>query len=190
MKLLGHTLFTLGTLLWLVTALLYWQRINPNRLKIEVQSSSLVSSSDKSDGLIPVAVVSGSLSIKLPVFQAEVEGNKWPATSKGVSYLSSTALPGEMGNSVLYGHNWPNLLGNLTKAQEGDDIVVVFSDGSRKKFIIDSTFIVTPDSGWILSPTDDTRITIYTCTGFLDSKRFVAVAKYTEDLTPVSLGSL
>ena len=42
--------------------------------------------------------------------------------------------------------------------------------------MIEYTQVVTPDQTHILAPSDDRRVTLYTCTGFLDRKRFVVTA--------------
>lgn len=91
-------------------------------------------------------------------------------------------MPGEPGNSILYGHNWTSLFGNLPKTKPGERVDIGFSDGSMQQFIVEYTSIVSPDEIEIIEQTEDTRITLYTCTGFLDSKRFVVVAKLPEKI--------
>lgn len=77
----------------------------------------------------------------------------------------------------MYGHNWTSILGNLPKVKTGDVITVTMHDGKKKDFRIEYTAVVTPDQDYIIDNTNDVRLTLYTCTGFLDSKRFVVVAK-------------
>lgn len=158
-----------------LAAFLIWQRNTPRRLSFRVdslhtQQTSVVSSK------IPRTLIIKDLGIELPVIGAKLENGRWEATGDGVSYLVSSAVPGEVGNSILYGHNWPNLLGKLPKAKPGQDIYVVFDDGTTKRFVIEYTSVVTPDQTHILGPSRDARLTIYTCTGFLDTKRFVVTA--------------
>lgn len=127
--------------------------------------------------MAPIGLVIKSVGIELPILPARIQrGGVWESTPRGVSYLSSSPLPGESGNSILYGHNWPNLLGSLPQVKPGSSIEIVFADGSRKKFVITFTSLVTPDQSHILAPTADSRITLYTCAGFLDSRRFVVTA--------------
>ena len=95
----------------------------------------------------------------------------------GLSYLSSSPIPGEWGNSILYGHNWPNLFGPLKKIQKGDPVEVELSSGQTRTFEVVMTDTVTPNQTHILSKTDDVRLTLYTCTGFLDRNRFVVTAR-------------
>ncbi len=112
----------------------------------------------------------------LEIIPSKITNNTWEATSQGVSHLSSSPIPGEKGNSILYGHNWTNLLGNLTKIKPGAEINIILKNREKKIFIVEYVSIVGPNDTQILADTDDTRITLYTCTGFLDAKRFVVTA--------------
>jgi len=67
-------------------------------------------------------------------------------------------------------------LGNLEKAKSGQVIEIEFKNGEKKHFLIQRLATVWPDQKSVLYPSEDKRITLYTCTGFLDSKRFVVVA--------------
>ncbi|HWY79076.1 MAG TPA: sortase [Candidatus Sulfotelmatobacter sp.] len=124
----------------------------------------------------PKRITISSLGIDLPIYKAAIINNIWPTTGSGVSYLTSSPLPGEKGNSVIYAHNWRSLFGKLVDAKIGDSVVVMYPDNTKKVFIISYTSIVSPSESTILASSNDKRITLYTCTGFLDSKRFVAVA--------------
>lgn len=124
----------------------------------------------------PQEIIINSIHIDLPIYSAQIINNNWETTTEGVSYLTGSPIPGDKGNSILYGHNWESLLGRLPNLKPGQIIEIVFSDKSKKKFLVKYTTIVTPDNVSILAAATDKRITIYTCTGFMDTKRFVAVA--------------
>ncbi len=125
---------------------------------------------------IPVEIKIENLKIDLPIYQTEISNGDWEEIDYGLLHLSNTAIPGETGNSVIYGHNTPALLGNLRNIDVGQEIVVSFSDGSFKTFVTIDSFNVTPDQTHILNTTEETKLTIYTCNGFFDEKRFVVVA--------------
>ncbi len=129
-----------------------------------------------SENDLPIGLIIPALGLELPILPARLNGNKWEASDKGVSYLVSSPRPGEVGNSILYGHNWPNLLGSMNLVRPGDAIEIVFADGVRKSFVTNYTSLVNPSETQILAPTRDRRLTLYTCAGFLDSKRFVVTA--------------
>lgn len=173
-KLLSTLLIAFGIFCYSLTAYSIYERTNPQRISFAYEA-------EKGDKPIqkhrnyPIQVQIVDLEISLPIIPAEIENGKWDATTQGVSYLTSSPLPGEKGNSILYGHNWANLLGKLPEVKPGQIIEITYVDGSKKQFEIAYTVTVTPDQTHILAPSEDKRITLYTCTGFLDTKRFVAV---------------
>lgn len=118
-----------------------------------------------------------SIGVDLPVIPAITNGHDWETTHTGVSYLATSPIPGEHGNSIFYGHNWESLLKNLPDVKPGDVITIQLDARRERKFKVEYTAVVRPDQTYIIGSTNDSRITIYTCTGFLDSKRFVVVAK-------------
>lgn len=127
-------------------------------------------------GQVPVRIAIPSQGIDLPVFEAKITNNIWPTTGLGAEYLETSPLPGTTGNSIIYAHNWESLFGKLRNVKTGDTVVITYPDKSKKTFVIEYTSIVSPTESTILAPSKDKRITLYTCTGFLDSHRFVAVA--------------
>lgn len=173
---LANILLILGFLFAIFGGYLIYQRYNPQKLSFDIKYDSVLKPLNYS-GAIPVAISIQSQKIELPIIPSEIRNNKWEATTKGVSYLKGSALPGEKGNSILYGHNWPNLLGNLSKVKPGDKITINFQDNSSKDFLVEYTAKVKPDQTSVLESSLDNRITLYTCSGFLDSLRLVVVAK-------------
>ena len=168
-----------GLILLFVGAYLVWERNSPRRVSFDTppppQSTNLISWNPSAEGR-PVGIKIPSIDRELPIVPSKINNNVWETTKIGVSYLSTSPVPGEIGNSVLYGHNYPNLLKDLTKVKVGDEIVIIFENGGEKKFEVRFTQEVGPNQSSILNPTDDRRITLYTCSGFLDSKRFVVTA--------------
>lgn len=174
---LSNIFLLLGIFSLLLVGALFWQRTNPQKLAFDYnQNQTIAVNSSSNLGYKPVQITIQDLEIDLPIYPAGIKNNQWEATTKGVSYLVSSPLPGEEGNSILYGHNWPNRLGNLKKAKPGQEIKITFDNGETKIFTVESTQIVSPNQSQILDQTPDRRLTVYTCTGFWDSKRFVAVA--------------
>lgn len=161
MKVFGTFLIILGSLSLTLGSYLIWQRNNPNR--VAFSNTQVFAGTLESD---PVRLVINSQGIDLPIIESKVENYKWEVTDIGVSRIGN----------VFYGHNWTNLLGNLVKVKPGDVIEVKYSDGSTKKYKVTITQIVDPDQKDVLNFADEDTILIYTCTGFLDSKRFIVVA--------------
>lgn len=173
MTLPAKLFFGIGFLLFVLGAFLVWERNDPNRLSFRSYQQS---SRSQETSVKPTLLSIPSVNISLPIYEAAIVKGKWQDTKSGVSYLSSSPVPGAIGNSIVYGHNWANLLGNLTKVKPGDEISVSFTSGKIKQFIVKFVTVVTPDETHILNQTSDNRLTIYTCTGWFDSKRLVVTA--------------
>lgn len=172
----ANLLFIIGFVSFMFGSFLLYQRYNPQNLSFNISPVQAVENNETLE-VKPIGIKINSLNLSLPVIPSEIKNNEWEATTKGVSYLTSSVTPGETGNSILYGHNWASLLGNLRKVKPGEKIAIIYSDGSVKEFLIEYAIEVKPDNGDILQNSSDSRITLYTCSGFLDSKRLVVVAK-------------
>lgn len=172
----ANLLFIIGFVSLMFGSFLLYQRYNPQKLSFNISPAHALENNETSQ-VKPIGIKINSLNLSLPIIPSEIRNNKWEATTKGVSYLKSSAFPGEKGNTILYGHNWAGLLGNLKKVKTGEKIAIIYSDGSAKEFLIEYFIEVKPDNGDILQNSSDSRITLYTCSGFLDSKRLVVVAK-------------
>ena len=180
MKALANLFILFGILWCLMGGYYIWLRYNPNNLQFKnyntLQPQQIKPTSKQKTFSQPTRLVIKDLQINLPLIPAKIENDVWETTDKGASYLVSSPIPGQEGNSIIYGHNWVNLLGNLTRAIPGQVVEITYADGSREHFVIEYTSTVLPTEASILDTSIDKRITLYTCTGFLDSKRFVAVA--------------
>ncbi len=164
-----------GFLCLLLSLTLFLERNNPRRLYFSTRPNYLSNKISKNNSL-PLEVKIKDINIDLPVIPSKINNETWETTTKGISWLMSSPIPGETGNSILYGHNWTNLLGNLVKIKPGQKIDITYQNKAKQSFIVTSSAVVSPNDVSILSQSNDTRITLYTCTGFLDLKRFVVVA--------------
>ena len=174
-RLISNLLMIVGSSFLIISAFFLWERVNPERLKFE-NVEEFLNNGGQEKSIRPVFLEIKDLKINLPIYEAEIIKGRWQATTKGISYLSSSGIPGEVGNSILYSHNWSSLLGPLTKAKPGQKIIITFDNGRKEKFVVEHTQEVGTDNTEILSQTEDSRLTLYTCSGFLDTKRFVVSA--------------
>jgi len=163
--------FGVASLLF-ATSLLF-ARNNPNRLAFNT-IPQLVEQMQDSGEFSSLSI--NNVGINLSIETTKIENNKWQISNNGISYLSGSALPGQIGNSIFYGHNWNSILGNLINTKPGDIVIVNYKDGSKKDFVVRYTYEVSPKDTSILSQSDERMLTIYTCSGLFDTKRFVAVA--------------
>ena len=113
----------------------------------------------------------------LYVSDGYVADNRWTVSQTGVSFLTTSALPGKRGNSVIYGHNLKDILGGLPTLAIGDHIYVTLTNGEIIRYEVSEKKEIKPTQVEILNDSKDYRLTIYTCSGFLDQSRFVVIAK-------------
>jgi LPXTG-site transpeptidase (sortase) family protein len=164
-------LFIFGGLILLILAgFLSWQRFAP------IPASVVSPAPAESKFAFPVGLTLPAINIDLPIIPSQVRNGKWEEFPNGISYLLQSPIPGRSGNSVFYGHNWPNLLGKLKDSKENDPLFIRFTDGSEKEFVVRSVTRVLANDVSILENTSDTRVTLYTCIGLFDSHRLVVVA--------------
>lgn len=103
--------------------------------------------------------------------------NKWAVSKDKTAYLQQSARPGETGNIILYGHNKASILGNLHQVRLNDVITLTTTDGSLHSYTVFNRVITSPTQVELLQPTSMEILTVYTCTGFLDSQRLVVQAR-------------
>jgi LPXTG-site transpeptidase (sortase) family protein len=175
-----------GIICFVISGALFWQRNNPNRIRFETESFNVSAGRGEPAGERVVALEIKSSGIYAPVINANSVDKKWEVTDKGISLLTDSPIPGEKGNSILYGHNWKSILANLPKTNIGDTITIYFESGSEKHFVVNNIEVVEPADLRVLESSSDARITLYTCTGFLDSKRFVVTASLEDQVDELS----
>jgi LPXTG-site transpeptidase (sortase) family protein len=110
---------------------------------------------------LPIHIVIGE-KISLPVVEAgKIEG-EWTVSKTSANRVHESALPGEGGNIIIYGHNLNTIFGYLVDVKVGEIVRIRMTNGAEFTYQVTETHIVSP--------------TLYTCTGLLDSKRFVVRA--------------
>lgn len=183
MQVLSKITILVGVVFIFYGCVLLWERNNPSRLSFNNYSPKI----NYSPRFYPVSIEIPAVSIKTAIIPSNLNNKQWETTKDGVSYLLSSPIPGTTGNSILYGHNWPTILGKLEQVKTGQTITITNSNGVRNTFLVESIAIVTPDQIHVLAASNDVRITLYTCTGFLDSKRLVVTAVSSKHISPVQL---
>lgn len=176
MKNIARLLIIAGIAFFSIGIYLIWQRNDSSRLAFDTYEYSKSEAQLIETNNLPVKMTIPDLDLNLQVIPAKINGKQWDTTKEGVSYLTSSPIPGDEGNSVIYAHNWAGLFATLPQIKAGNVVEVEYADKTKKRFSIAYTLEVSPGDQSILKPSTDKRLTIYTCTGFLDSKRFVAVA--------------
>jgi sortase A len=173
-------MIALGVVISLFSA--YRQQVYERSLKPPESAVNAVAALDAHAdefGTTPVKLqISGILD--LPIEAVPLVAGQWNVSESGANYLLDSARMGDAGNIIVYGHNWPELLGNLGKVAVGQEIVMTDESGQNRTYRVFSTSVEHPDDPRLLQPTETEVLTIYTCTGFMDSKRLVVQAKPVE----------
>lgn len=164
----------LGTIFIFLGLIFLYQRNNPNRLSF-VSPPPYEKTINKLDSQ-PIRLLIKKYNIDLPILPAKIEKKQWQTTTKGASWLISSPIPGDKGNSIIYGHNWTNLMGPLVKIKPGELVKIKYKNNTTKTFVINATTEVGAKDFNILQQSSDKRITLYTCSGLFDQNRFVAIA--------------
>lgn len=126
--------------------------------------------------LFPTQILIPKVRINLPVLVAKAGGEVWEVSDKGASYLLGSGIPGK-GNLVIYGHNKTSLFGPIRWLENGDEIKIKNKKEQEFIYKVVETKTVSPKNVEVLAPTEEAILTLYTCSGFLDSQRFIVVAK-------------
>lgn len=107
------------------------------------------------------------------------EDSSWTVSPDHVTYLMGSARPGAGGNVIIYGHNKRSILGNIRALKGGEIITLTTKDGSAHRYLVSGVSQVKPLDTSLLEPTDHEVLTLFTCSGPLDSLRYVVRAEPT-----------
>lgn len=124
---------------------------------------------------IPKKLVIGD-KVDISLDEAVLTGKVWQVSPTNGSYLMNSARLGKVGNMIIYGHNRKPILGNLKQVKVGEEIKLFDVMGKEWPYRVVKTVVVNPkDTSW-LQETDIPTLTVYTCTGLLDSQRLIVRA--------------
>jgi LPXTG-site transpeptidase (sortase) family protein len=114
------------------------------------------------------------------IFDRGVDGSGNMLIAKGyaVTHYANSSPIGS-GNAVLYGHDdiEGSIFGRLKDLAIGDELDVTLTDGLSVVYRITARAIVAPNAVQILQPTNDVRLTVFTCwPNWVDTRRVVVTA--------------
>ncbi len=147
---------------------LMWQHQRPlTHLPVTTQQTN------PTDAPVPSHITISSQEISAPITPAFITSGQWETSDTSISLLSNPETINTTARSILYGHNWNSLFGNLKETKIGDKVELTFSDNTKKVFYIQKKQVVSPRE---VSALQEGDLILYTCTGFLDSKRLIVWA--------------
>ena len=132
--------------------------------------------SDKPATQPPTRIIIPRLVIDIPVRESRVVGGYWEVSETTASHGIGSGNPGEIGNMVIFAHARAGLFLPLRDIREDDSIYVMTND-RWYRYRVSETKTVSPDQVEVIRPTSEATLTLFTCSGFLDTKRLVVVAK-------------
>jgi LPXTG-site transpeptidase (sortase) family protein len=156
--------------LWATHRVLYARAISLSDAILAAYQKQPVTSS------LPIHITIGDM-IRLPVVESGKVNGTWAISQTSANHVASSALPGQKGNIIIYGHNAPKLFGQLKEIHVGNFVEIRMTDSTLHRYIVTETQWVTPGHTELLTPTTEETLTLYTCGGLLDALRVVVQAK-------------
>lgn len=161
-------LILLGFFLFFI--LLIFRFVNQRKLSFDNTPDSVISTKPK-----PLNIhIDGK--IDLDIVNSQIVNGVWQVSDTKANFLTSSAAPGEAGNIVIYAHNKKNMFGPLLWVNLGDKIIIKNEKGETFEYLVNFKSIVSPDEIEYVSHKNEETLTLYTCTGFMDNKRFIVTA--------------
>lgn len=126
--------------------------------------------------LPPTRILIPDLKIDLLVKEALVKNGYWEVFSDAAGFGAGSAYPEEDGNQVIFAHARQGMFAPLKDAKTGQNIMV-FTRDKWYSYTISDIKEVLPNQLEVIAPTKEAILTLYTCSGYADSKRLIVVAK-------------
>lgn len=125
---------------------------------------------------VPKKILVPDLAIDLEINKArEIEGY-WEVFEDSAAWGEGSGLPGEAGNQVIFAHSKEGLFLPLKDIKK-EMKVYVLTKNDWYQYKVEEIKEVFPNETQVIAPTDDETLTLYTCSGFDDSKRLIVIAK-------------
>ena len=153
------------------SGILYWEKRLSFPTDLYVNKQSVGSAQ-----FVPQRISIGSVGIDLPIEEGKIVTGIWQISDKNATYLVGSDVPGRNGNIIIYGHNKWDIFGKLSMIKEGSVVEISTKGGKEFRYRVSNISVVDPTDISVVAPTTYQVLTIYTCTGFLDSKRLVVKA--------------
>lgn len=167
-----------------IPAVQFWYRSHFNRQQRDQLTKVLEGPSKDDNYRGPNKLVIPQIFTDQPV----LEGPNVYTANKGIWRLPYTSTPDKGGNTVLIGHRFlysrnPAVFYNLDKIKVGDQVGIYWNN-IKYRYQVSEVKVVSPHQSDIEAPTEDSRLTLYTCTPLWTSKnRLVVVAQRIEGET-------
>lgn len=125
---------------------------------------------------VPIEIIIPSINIDLKIDPGQIINGVWQTSEKNATFLNSSAVPGNSGNTVIYAHNKETIFGNLPYLSVGQEISIKLKSGKIFNYVVTEKYFVSPNRVDLVSPSNVEELTVYTCWGTFDSQRVVIKA--------------
>ena len=127
----------------------------------------------------PTRISIPQFKLTIPIKEATVSGNQWDIFNNEASWLKDTGNL-QIGNIIIYAHNKKFLFGRLPELPTGA-VIQLESKAGIKEYTITETIDGTPED---IEPllSNENQLTLYTCDGWWDTKRYIVIAKPSSSL--------
>lgn len=132
------------------------------------------------------------LSITAPISLEVLNEEVVSKLAEGVVHFADTALPGQIGNTVIFGHSsdypwstgkYKTVFALLDKLAPGDEIIIPYKT-QRYVYKVREQKVVKPTEVSVLARTPDARLTLITCYPVGSTRsRYIVIAELTSGVT-------
>lgn len=124
----------------------------------------------------PLRILIPKHNVDLSIVEARVINGYWELSETTASHGIGSVNPGERGNSVVFAHARDELFGPLRNIKKDEDIYILTKDRWHR-YRVEEIKLVDPNQIEVIAPTNYETLTLFTCSGFLDTKRLIVTAK-------------
>lgn len=161
-----------GGLLILFPTLYKQTSLKQNLDPIKIDAKLL---SNKKSTQTPQRILIPKYKLDLKIIEANVVSGFWELSESSASHGVGSGNLGEKGNIVVFAHARDELFGPIRDIKKGDAIYLL-TKNSWHKYRVSETKLVDPNQIEVIAPTPKETLTLFTCSGFLDSKRLIVKA--------------
>lgn len=125
----------------------------------------------------PERIIISSVDIDLKVVSVPLKNGTWDVLPQVANFAEGTSpVNNKEGNTGIFAHARLDAFKKIKNLKDGDEIVL--TDGIYiARYIVNKTGTVEPTDISVFYPTKDPVITLITCDGFFDEKRFMVRAR-------------
>lgn len=140
---------------------------------------------DHPDYGAPTWLTIPAIGVDSPIEAVGIRDGFYQTVPFKVGFHEDAAPPGALGNSIYNGHVTSltdgRVFASLTDLKE-NETVAIYTDTHRTEWAVAAAGWAAADEDWYIQPTQDVRVTLYTCGGDFDvvrrdySHRYVVIA--------------